>query len=164
MSDVLGGWITWRRRNICSALKLARQAGLSLPCLMLLRELTLFLFVWVFGYVWCRQSPEAISRYTQCDMVGSQEAWGWDGVTEPPSSILSISVPTSGSTSWEGEGPESARNLEILGVAQNPMVFLGCSFGYRCIFSRDSLTPYVFIIVLIAKSHRAGLVYNACMN
>lgn len=165
MSGVLGGRITWRCRNICSALKLARQAGLSLLCLMLLRELTLFLFVWVFGYVWCRRGPEAISQYTQCDMIWSQGSMGDGmGVTEPPSSIFSISVPTSGRTPWEGEYPEAAWKLEILGVSQNPLVFLGCSSGYRCIFSRDSLTPYVFIIVLIAKSHRAGLVYNACMN
>lgn len=164
MSGVLGGRITWRCRNICSALKLARQAGLSLPCLMLLLELTLFLFVWVFGYVWWRRGPEAISWCTQCDTLWSQGSWrvGWEPLSI--SSLISVPVPATGSTIWEGKVPEAAQKLEIYGAAQSPVVFLGCSSGYRCIFSRDCLTPYVFITVLIAKSHRAGLVYNACMN
>lgn len=87
---------------------------------------------------------------------------GWGPLST--SSMFSVPVPATGITTWEGEVPEAARKLEIYGVAQSPVVFLGCSSGCRCIFSRDYLTPYVFITVLIGKSHWAGLVYNACMN
>lgn len=96
---------------------------------------------------------------------GHEEARGWV-VCGPldTSHISSVPVPATGSTTWEGEVPKAAWKLETHGVAQSLVVALGCSSGYRCIFSRGYLTPYVFITVLIAKSHRAGLVYNACMN
>lgn len=165
MSGVLGGRIPWRCRNICSALKLARQAGLSLPCLKPLPELTLFFFVWGFGYVCCRLGPEAISLCTLCDMMSTQGSWrsGTGAPRTPlvyaPSQFLSIA-----GTTWEAEVPEAAGKLQIQGIAQNPVVFLDRSSGYRCLFSRCCLTLYIFITVLMVRPHRTGLVCIACMN
>lgn len=83
----------------------------------------------------------------------------WTPQVYPPSQFLGIA-----STLWEAEVPEAAWKMQIQRIVQNPVAFLGCFSGYRCIFSRGYLTPYIFVDVLIAKPHRPELVCNACMN
>lgn len=81
------------------------------PCLMLLHELTLFFFVWVFGYVWYRLGPEAIS---QCDgWYDHKEAGGVGWGPLNISSIFSIPVPGYRQYHWEAEMPKAARKLQF---------------------------------------------------
>lgn len=161
MSGVLWGWVPWRCRNICSILKLARQAGcpsLAWCCSMSLHYFSLFESLAVSGVGWAPRPFLSVMRYDHKEAVGV----GWGLLNT--SSIFSILVSGYGQYHLGGWGSRGCTKAVTQGIIQDPEVFLDCSSGYRRVFSKDFLTPYIFVAVPIAKPYRAELVCNTCMN